>query len=135
MPGPVSDFPRRVSPWGRGGSNSRIPGGPAEFPAVRYVHLFDMSGGVGARVPVYVDPAKPTNRFVSWAEISGGDAAAGAPTSVPHVITPLFPQLRQVRKTGEFEAVVSFGLGLRSRHGFRVFRLTSPTRVVIDLAH
>ncbi|MFN8123376.1 MAG: hypothetical protein U0237_13190 [Thermoleophilia bacterium] len=96
---------------------------------VRYTPRI-VADGSGLPVPVL------GRRFIEVSFQSvGTDAAAGAPTSVPHVITPLFPQLRQVRKTGEFEAVVSFGLGLRSRHGFRVFRLTSPTRVVIDLAH
>ena len=50
-------------------------------------------------------------------------------------LTPLCPNLLQVEKTGDFEGTVSFGLGLRRRTGFRVFRLTSPTRVVIDVAH
>lgn len=54
---------------------------------------------------------------------------------LPSVRTPLCPNLRQIKKAGDFEGVVSFGLGLRSKTGFRVFRLTGPTRIVIDLAH
>ena len=50
-------------------------------------------------------------------------------------LTPRCPNLVQVKKAGDFEGVVSFGLGLRRRTGFRVFRLTHPTRVVIDVAH
>lgn len=96
---------------------------------VRYTPRI-VADGSGLPVPVL------GRRFIEVSFRSAGtDAAAGAPTSVPHVLTPRFPQLRQVKKTGEFEAVVSFGLGLRSRAGFRVFRLTSPTRVVIDVAH
>jgi hypothetical protein len=45
------------------------------------------------------------------------------------------PNLRQVKPSGDFEGVVSFGLGLRRRTGFRVFRLSGPARVVIDVAH
>jgi hypothetical protein len=30
---------------------------------------------------------------------------------------------------------VSFGLGLARKTGFRVFRLTGPTRIVVDVAH
>jgi hypothetical protein len=30
---------------------------------------------------------------------------------------------------------VSFGLGVKRMTGFRVFRLTNPTRIVIDVAH
>jgi len=96
---------------------------------VRYVPRI-LADGSGLPVPML------GRRFIAVSFRSAGtDAAAGAPTAVPRVITPLFPQLRQAKKTGEFEAVVSFGLGLRSRNGFRVFRLTSPTRVVIDVAH
>jgi hypothetical protein len=54
---------------------------------------------------------------------------------LPPVLTPLCPNLRQVKDAGDFEGVVSFGLGLRRKTGFRVFRLTGPTRIVIDVAH
>jgi hypothetical protein len=54
---------------------------------------------------------------------------------LPAVRTPLCPGLRQVKLAGDFEGYVSFGLGLRAKRGFRVFRLTDPTRIVIDTAH
>jgi hypothetical protein len=54
---------------------------------------------------------------------------------IPGVRTPLCPNLRQVKLAGDFEGVVTFGLGLRRKTGFRVFRLTSPSRVVVDVAH
>jgi hypothetical protein len=59
---------------------------------------------------------------------------AGAPL-LPRVLTPLCPNLRQVKDAGDFEGVVSFGLGLRRKTGFRVFRLSNPTRIAIDVAH
>jgi hypothetical protein len=54
---------------------------------------------------------------------------------VPNVRTPLCPNLRQIKTAGDFEGIVTFGLGLRRKTGFRVFRLTGPTRLVIDVAH
>jgi hypothetical protein len=54
---------------------------------------------------------------------------------LPNVLTPRCPQLRQVKLAGDFEGVVSFGLGLTRKTGFRVFRLTAPKRIVIDVAH
>ena len=54
---------------------------------------------------------------------------------LPSVITPRCSNLRQVKKAGDFEGVVTYGLGLRRKTGFRVFRLTAPTRIVIDVAH
>lgn len=59
----------------------------------------------------------------------------GGVNLVPAVMTPLCANLRQVKRAGDFEGVVSFGLGLRRRTGFRVFRPTAPARIVVDVAH
>ncbi len=45
------------------------------------------------------------------------------------------PTLRGVAFTGDFEGVVSFGLSLSHRAPFRVFTLSAPSRIVIDLRH
>lgn len=60
--------------------------------------------------PVAADPAQPT-------------------------LTPDFPTLQGVVGAGFFEAVASYGLGLRNDEGFRVFTLTGPDRLVVDVAH
>jgi hypothetical protein len=60
---------------------------------------------------------------------------AGGTNLLPSTLMPLCSNLRQVKKAGDFEGVVSFGLGLARRTGFRVFRLTGPTRIVVDVAH
>jgi hypothetical protein len=59
----------------------------------------------------------------------------GGTNLLPQVRTPLCPNLRQIKTAGDFEGIVSFGLGLRRKTGFRVFRLTAPTRIVVDIAH
>ena len=59
-------------------------------------------------------------------------ATAGGP---PIIRTPGFPTLLQVKEAGDFEGVVSFGAGLRRRAGFRGFHLSSPGRIVLDVAH
>jgi hypothetical protein len=59
----------------------------------------------------------------------------GGGVLLPNVKTPLCSNLRQLKLAGDFEGVVTFGLGLRRKTGFRVFRLTGPTRIVIDVAH
>ena len=61
--------------------------------------------------------------------------AAGTPTNVHRTYTPLLPEVVQIKKTGEFEDVVSFGIGLRKRNGFRVFVLHDPLRLVVDVKH
>ena len=43
--------------------------------------------------------------------------------------------LRQVRSLGDFEGLLQIGIGLRSKVDFVVTPLTSPNRLVIDVAH
>jgi len=50
-------------------------------------------------------------------------------------LSPYSPALRQVKLAGDFEGYLSFGIGVSKRTGFRVFTLTHPSRVVIDVAH
>ena len=45
------------------------------------------------------------------------------------------PELREVAFAGDFEGVVSIGLGVHAKHGFRVMTLSDPTRIVVDIAH
>ena len=59
----------------------------------------------------------------------------GGTNLLAQVKTPRCPNLRQVKVAGDFEGVVTFGLGLRHKTGFRVFRLTGPKRLVVDVAH
>jgi hypothetical protein len=59
----------------------------------------------------------------------------GGTNLLPGTLTPHCSNLRQIKKAGDFEGVVSYGLGLRRKTGFRVFRLTGPTRIVVDVAH
>lgn len=50
-------------------------------------------------------------------------------------LSPAFPGLQQVRSAGEFEARASYGVGQATKAGFRVFTLTAPNRVVLDVRH
>lgn len=43
------------------------------------------------------------------------------------------PELREVANVGNFERVVSYGIGLKDAACFRVIELSSPTRLVIDV--
>jgi hypothetical protein len=53
----------------------------------------------------------------------------------PTALTPNLPSLTELRLSGDFEAVLSFGVGLRQRAGFRVLTLPGPWRVVVDVSH
>lgn len=79
-------------------------------------------------------PLMGTKRLQVVIRRARGHTQAGT-NLLPAVMTPLCSNVRQIKKVGDFEGVVSFGLGLRRKTGFRVFRLTGPTRIVIDVAH
>jgi hypothetical protein len=97
---------------------------------VRYVPTL-IQDASGARLPL----RGPDVLRVALLGVVAHDPQGGPTLRTPSTVTPEYPTLRQVRIAGDFEAVVSFGLGLRDRVGFRVFALTNPTRVVIDVAH
>jgi hypothetical protein len=48
---------------------------------------------------------------------------------------PRFPQLREARLIGDFEAVTTWGLGVRRAGTHRVIVLTAPPRLVVDVHH
>ena len=56
------------------------------------------------------------------------------PYAGPAKLSPGYPTLRQVSISGDFEGVLSFGVGLSRTAGFRVQRLTAPDRLVLDVA-
>lgn len=51
------------------------------------------------------------------------------------VLDPNLTTLKQVKFGGDYEGYVSAGLGLRDVVGYRVFTLTGPFRVVVDVMH
>lgn len=46
---------------------------------------------------------------------------------------PSYPTLKQVTQVGDFEGVLTWGLGIEANHCFRSFALTSPSRLVVDV--
>lgn len=45
------------------------------------------------------------------------------------------PSIVEVEKTGDFEAVLTWVIGLRQATDFRIVELGGPVRLVIDVAH
>jgi hypothetical protein len=43
------------------------------------------------------------------------------------------PMVKQIKGAGDFEAVTAYGIGVASKAPFKVFKLASPNRVVIDV--
>ena len=97
---------------------------------IRYVAqlTYDGSGDLvplkgRKRLAIVLNPARAHN-------LSGGNVYTG-----PRLQQYGLPMLRGVAFLGDFEGVVSFGLTMRAKKGYRVFTLTNPSRVVIDLRH
>lgn len=102
-------------------------------PAYRVAHTgVATTGGAGAPIPAGGTTALQIDLGAHTIDME----AAGFPrTFAPAVLTPRFPTLRSVRYGGEFEALATFGAGVRARTGFRVLELSNPTRLAIDVAH
>jgi len=63
------------------------------------------------------------------AVFQNSDIVAGAPSDQK----PGLPEIREVANIGNFERVVSYGIGLKDAACYRVIELSSPTRLVIDV--
>jgi hypothetical protein len=59
-----------------------------------------------------------------------GDRSYTGPTEVSTGLAAV----KQVVVSGDFESLLSFGVGLAGRRAFRVTALTSPSRIVLDVA-
>ncbi len=62
-----------------------------------------------------------------------GHDGRGAVTYGPTRETHALPGVIQVVNTGDFEGVLGFGIGLSRRTSYRMYTLTHPNRVVIDI--
>jgi hypothetical protein len=61
--------------------------------------------------------------------LHNADIASG----VPNDLRPDLPEIREVAQIGNFERVVSYGVGLSTPACIRVLELSGPTRLVIDV--
>jgi hypothetical protein len=52
----------------------------------------------------------------------------------PEPLTPRYPVMQQVTLASDWEGELRFGIGLARKAGFRVLRLSDPTRVAVDFA-
>ena len=86
----------------------------------------------GAGTPVAVRGAVSLKVVFSIAEAHNVDGSASFPQG--RRIDPGLTTLKEVALIGDFEGYVTFGLGLAGKVGFRVFELSNPSRVVIDVA-
>jgi sporulation and spore germination protein len=106
--------------------------------------VFEFAGGIPSRRNVrYVNRliADPSGRAIPIAgrailEVSFdpavGHTQAGRLTT-PARIAFALPNVASVVRAGDFESVLSYGIGLSKRASVHVFTLSRPSRVVIDI--
>lgn len=92
---------------------------------VRYVKELRRDGS-GNKVPI-------AGRAVLQASFQGARMHRDGQPTAPVRRAYATKNVNTTVAAGEFEAVVSYGIGLTKREPFRVFTLTNPSRVVIDL--
>jgi hypothetical protein len=62
-------------------------------------------------------------------------AAGGEPYTGPSELKPGLPNLVEAELTGDFEAVLTWALGVNQEADFRVLTLDGPPRLVVDVGH
>ena len=139
--------PARVAPPSHVVATAATP----RLVAVRAVHhpgfdriVFEFSGPPPSRQHVrYVNRliADPSGRLIPIAgraflaasffpATAQGAAASG---TAPERVAFALPNVMTVVRAGDFESVLSYGIGLAKRTTCHVFTLTNPSRVVIDI--
>jgi hypothetical protein len=101
-------------------------------PGLRLQYVEELIGdGSGLPIPL---------RGRAIVEVVIRPAAAHRDDGSPSFTGPLpdltgFATFRQIADAGDFEAVLTWGIGVAARTGLRAFTLTSPSRVVVDVVH
>jgi hypothetical protein len=104
--------------------------GPAPGFRVQYVDQL-VEDGSGRPIPL---------RGRAVVEITLRPAAAHRDDGSPTRPGPLpdvtgFAAFRQIAEAGDFEGVLTWGIGVAARTGLRVTTLSGPARVAVDVAH
>jgi hypothetical protein len=58
----------------------------------------------------------------------------GSPSVSPRRFSPGLPAVKEIAQVGDFEAVVSYGIGIDHRRPIEVSTLSGPSRLVIDVS-
>jgi hypothetical protein len=58
----------------------------------------------------------------------------GSPSVSPRRFSPGLPAVKEIAQVGDFEAVVSYGIGIDYRRSIKVSTLSGPSRLVIDVS-
>ena len=92
---------------------------------VEYVSKL-IADGSGAVLPIKGQGILRVGLFPAAAHTTAGVA------TVPGRINYNLPLVKEIVRSGDFESLVSYGIGVSHKTEIRFLTLTSPTRVVID---
>ena len=128
-----------------------VANAPGTVTAIRVAHhdgydrlVFDFGSSAAGAVPQYELSRQSNATFIRDASgqpvtlegaagiravLRDSDIAGGVASDMK----PRLPEIREVANIGNFERVVSYGVGLATPACFRVLELSGPTRLVIDV--
>jgi hypothetical protein len=108
--------------------NDRVPGY-----TVGYRPLPAHTDGSGAEIPL---PGATAQITMTLTPASAHQDGTGAPTYTgPSTVSGGTAQVTQARSAGDFEAVVTWVVGVRKKSPFKVSVLADPPRLVLDVQH
>jgi hypothetical protein len=99
-------------------------------PATRHVRYVDQLVQDGSGEPVSVAGGADLEVVFEGANAHDDN---GSPTVSPRRFSPGFTALKEVAQVGDFEAVVTYGLGVDRERPFTVSTLSNPSRLVVDI--
>lgn len=101
--------------------------------SVRYVNKPVTSDGSGEPVEVKGDSVLQVRMEpASGADLSGEDLRMTY--TGPNRITPSTKTVTEVVRTGDFEAVLTWVIGVKGKPGFRVDTASGPNRLIVEIA-
>jgi hypothetical protein len=99
-------------------------------PATRHVRYVDQLVQDGSGEPLSVAGGADLEVVFQGANAHEDN---GSPTVSPRRFSPGFTALKEVAQVGDFEAVVTYGLGVDRERPFTVSTLSDPSRLVVDI--
>lgn len=100
------------------------------LPATRLTEFVPTLLGDASGLPIRI--AGDAILQVTMFDAVAHDPNTGTPTAPARLVVGL-PNVIEVVRSGDFEAHVTYGVGLAKRQAFRLFTLTNPSRVVLDV--
>lgn len=104
--------------------------GPAPGHHVRYV---DEVVQDGSGIPIHLKGRAFLEATMQPAAAHDDNGAPTFPGPLPAIVN--FAALRDIADAGDFEGVITWGIGVAAATPFQVRQLSNPSRIAVDVAH